>query len=571
MTGMDLFAVVAERSRALLDQARSVLRTPWLAAGIVTVACLAPFLDKAFHIDDPVFVWLARQIAGNPLDPYGFDVNWYGFLQPVSEANINPPLFSCLLAVAGSAAGWGEIPLHLACLVPACLAVLGTWSLAKRHGGHPLLAAVVMAIAPAFWVSATTLMPDVTMLSLWVLSLCALEKGFGDDSPGWCAVSGLLAGLCVLTKYNGIGLVPLMGAYAVARKVRVRTWALALLIPALLLAAFEAVTAAKYGQGLFVKSLGVLRLQRAAWSGSGGIRQVMAGIAFFGGGVIPALFLSPLVLSRVAVASVAGVVLSAAALLAGPGGIDPALGAHWALFGISCGFVLVLAGEDLARRRDPVSVLLFLWIAGTWLSGTLGNWSINARGFLPAAPAVAILLSRRFGERSPGDDRRPPTISPGPFRVAASLLLSLAVALPVVVSDRNLAGSARTAARSIAAKYPRGGGTVFFEGHWGFQYYMQESGFAPLDYSGTRLIPGDVVVVPSNNCFLLDIPAPAEAVLRLRPNRWVTTMGAARGAGFYTSVFGVLPYAFGRVAGESYAVLRPDRPLVVRAGKVRVE
>lgn len=571
MTGMDLFAAAAERSRVFLEKARTALRTPWLAAGIVTVACLAPFLDKAFHIDDPVFVWMARHVAGDPLDPYGFDVNWYGFLQPVSDATINPPLFPFLLAVAGSAAGWSEIPLHLACLVPACLAVLGTWWLAERHGGHPLLAAVVMAIAPAFWVSATTLMPDVTMLSLWVLALCALEKGFGDDSPGWCAVSGLLAGLCVLTKYNGIGLVPLMGAYAVARKERFRTWALAILIPVLLLAAFEAVTAAKYGQGMFRKSLGILRLQRAAWSGSGGIRQVMAGIACIGGGMIPALFLSPLILSRMAAASVAGIVLAAAALLAVAGGIDPALAAHWALFGISCGFVLVLAAGDLAGRRDPSSVLLFLWVAGTWISGTLGNWSINVRGFLPAAPAVSILLSRRFRERSPGDDHLPSTLPPGAFRVASSLLLSLAVALPVVVSDRDLAGSARTAARSIAAKYPRGGGTVFFEGHWGFQYYMQESGFTPLDYSGARLTPRDVVVVPSNNCFLLDIPAPAEAILRLRPNRWVTTMGAANDAGFYTSVSGVLPYAFGRVAGESYAILRPDRPLVVRAGKVRAE
>src|SRR5438270_5558613 len=43
---------------------------------VVTTAALAPFLNKAFHIDDPLFLWMAQQIAKHPLDPYGFEVNW---------------------------------------------------------------------------------------------------------------------------------------------------------------------------------------------------------------------------------------------------------------------------------------------------------------------------------------------------------------------------------------------------------------------------------------------------------------------------------------------------------------
>ena len=42
---------------------------------IAVVAVLAPFLNKAFHIDDPLFLWMAQQIAHHPGDPYGFAVN----------------------------------------------------------------------------------------------------------------------------------------------------------------------------------------------------------------------------------------------------------------------------------------------------------------------------------------------------------------------------------------------------------------------------------------------------------------------------------------------------------------
>ena len=37
---------------------------------------LFPFIDKPFHMDDPMFLWTARQIQKTPLNFYGFDVNW---------------------------------------------------------------------------------------------------------------------------------------------------------------------------------------------------------------------------------------------------------------------------------------------------------------------------------------------------------------------------------------------------------------------------------------------------------------------------------------------------------------
>ena len=40
-------------------------RAPLLLAG-ATVLTLVPFANKAFHIDDPLFLWAARQIRSRP-------------------------------------------------------------------------------------------------------------------------------------------------------------------------------------------------------------------------------------------------------------------------------------------------------------------------------------------------------------------------------------------------------------------------------------------------------------------------------------------------------------------------
>jgi hypothetical protein len=37
---------------------------------VVTAAALAPFLHKAFYVDDPLFIWMAQQIVRHPLDSW---------------------------------------------------------------------------------------------------------------------------------------------------------------------------------------------------------------------------------------------------------------------------------------------------------------------------------------------------------------------------------------------------------------------------------------------------------------------------------------------------------------------
>src|SRR5436190_12967367 len=66
---------------------------------VLLLAPLLVFLKRPFHIDDPLFIWVARHIQTDPLNPYGFAVNWYGFSMPMSEVTKNPPLASYYIAL----------------------------------------------------------------------------------------------------------------------------------------------------------------------------------------------------------------------------------------------------------------------------------------------------------------------------------------------------------------------------------------------------------------------------------------------------------------------------------------
>ena len=109
---------------------------------MVAAACLplALLSDRAFDIDEPLFLWLAEQITREPLDFFGFEVNWYGTSQPMYAVTRNPPLVGYAIAAAAAVVGWSERALHGVFLLPAAAAALGSLSIARRLAPNPPLA-----------------------------------------------------------------------------------------------------------------------------------------------------------------------------------------------------------------------------------------------------------------------------------------------------------------------------------------------------------------------------------------------------------------------------------------------
>ena len=534
---------------------------PLTTLALLVLLALVPFLNKPFDADDPLFIWAAQQIQSHPGNPYGFDVNWYGFSQPMWGAMQNPPLMSYYLALAAGLFGWSEAGLHFACLLPALAAVLGTHRLAGNFCRRPLFAALATLFAPGFLVSSTTVMCDISMLAFWIWAVVFWTEGVKQNSFWKLSAAGTLTALALLTKYNGLCLVPLLAAYGWMEKRAAGRWTVFLLIPMAVLCANEWWTFHLYGQPHFLASNQFAQANQT-FHGLEKSIKVLNTLAFTGGCFAAALFCSPgLWRKRVLLSFAAGAALLVELALAGGmaakdftwlAGNNHVWAEIQTLFWAAGGVcVLALALGDVWRKRDSGSGLLALWVLGIFGFAAFVYWMANARVILPMAPAVAILIARRLEQ-----NRR--AMSAG---IIFSLPACAALSLLLAQVDYQQAGIARNRAEQAGAQYAGRPGRVWFEGHWGFQFYMQKTGAWPVDFLCSMLAPGEIIIVPSNNCNLR-MPESGDVEIEAMPEfsacSWLSLYNAATGAGFYGG--GFLPFVFSPVPAEKYFVFHVLRP-----------
>jgi 4-amino-4-deoxy-L-arabinose transferase-like glycosyltransferase len=521
----------------------------------ITLAVLLPFAGKAVHTDDPLFIWTARQIRAHPLDFYGFQLNWEGWVEPMSSVTQNPPLASYWLAVVGSLAGFGETAMHVGFALAALAAVLGTVRLARRLCGHPFWAAAGVVASPIFVVSSTSLMCDTMMLAWWVWALCLWIEGLDHGSWPRLVASALLVGAASLTKYFGVSLIPLLAVYAWLDHRPVRAWLPCLALPVAVLAAFQAWTIYLYGHDLLLNAVAyATRLQVGGALPS----KILAALAFTGGGMAALLFAAPVLwpprLLAIGLGATGAVAVLAVAMgqvgqltLVGAGGIRWSLVLQLATWTVPGASALVLVVDDWRRHRTPASALLGLWVVGTLVFTSVLNWTVSGRNILPLLPAVSLLVVRRLEARSHAHVDR----------LWIPFALSLGLAMLVARADWQWAESARLAAETIRQR--AGTTPIRFEGHWGFQYYMEQGAAVALDRMRFELVPGDLIVVPGNNSYLF--PLPGERVqpafmLEADMSRGLATMSGAVGAGYYSDGWGPMPFVFGSIPPDQYMVFR---------------
>ncbi len=523
-------------------------------------------------MDDPLFIWTARHIQSNPLDFYGFKINWYGFQETASKFIENPPLAAYYIAFVAKLAGWSEAALHMAFFAFAVAAAIGTYYLAKELCQRPLTAALTGVLTPVFIISATTVMCDMMMTAFWVWAVFLWIMGLRKRS----VLNIILASLCVaassLSKYVGMSLIPLLLLYSLAK--RQGRWAWFLLIPSAMLAGYDLITRFLYGRGLLLNAASYA----ISYPGKGFLNFI-TGLVFVGGGLISAFFYSFFIWRKRTL--IAGALAVAALLALFPVrdflGLFPAALAryrddsafHWLfigqfyLFALGGAGALAAACSDLWNSRDAEALLLFLWIIGIFVFLCLLNWTINARTVLLIFPALGMLLMRAAGRA--GLHGRPA----GRFLVIIPLIPSLIIALAAARADYDWAGSQRAAAFSISSNYQGRGKNLWFLGHWGFQYYMEELGGKPADRTRTVVQPGDTFVIPENNCYVLPpflfAGYAITREMRVGPGGWAATMNPLAGAGFYgDKVSGPLPYMIAPVPAERYFILTAVRRFALR-------
>jgi len=530
-----------------------------LCPAIITALCLLPFLNKPFNIDDPLFLWTAQQIQTHPTDFYGFDVNWYGTVRPAAQIIKNPPGASYYLALTALLLGWSEVALHAAFLIPALAVAVGVYYLAGHFCSQPMLAALAAVLTPVLLVSGTSVMCDTMMVALWVWALLLWLRGLQRNHHGTLLLAAVLMVLCSLTKYFGISLMGLLFVYSLVKKRKLGHWVWFLLLPVIMLAGYQWATHGLYGRGLLGDAAAYATRHR--WDGGAAMLvKAVTGLAFAGGGLVTVLFYAPLLWSRrILVGAAILVVLMIAALAFmtkfGMVSLRPSEGVRWGLIiqlsvmtVIGLG-VIYLAAADMGQCRNAESLLLLLWVAGTFVFATFVNWAVNARSVLPMAPAVGILLIRRLEQRNRAGQRA----KTGWAKIV--LIPAAVVSLLVCGADYSWAQTTRRAAEEINQTFANRAAKVWFQGHWGFQYYMEAAKHEAFDGLHCQRRPGDIIIIPGNNTNTVH-PSAEEArrirTWRFARWRWLATMDSSVGAGFYADVWGPLPFAFGHTQPEKY-------------------
>lgn len=553
----------------------------WRDLGIlcgVVALVLLPLLNKAYHVDDPLFVWTARQILNEPLNFYGFFTNWGRSQTYMYSIMQNPPLLSYLLAPVGAVLGWREPVMHLSMLLLTMFTCAGTYMCARRFCSRPFLAAALAVASPGFLVSASQVMSDIPMVGCWAWAVYFWMRGIDEDRISLSLTGAAFIAAGELTKYFAFSLVPLLAVYTLLAAPQRRNHLYCLLVPVVTLIGFEFLCNRLYGVGLLSDATRFASQHRAI-SRANPVQKVQTALVFAGGALAATTLLIPWLWKRQYVLLWAGLFV---AVLVGnyalpearvmktvllinidnPGeeivsstDVNPTFLHHlqWALWTVGGIHCVVLALADIARRRDATSVMLALWIAGTFFFVVMINHFVNARVILPMALAVALLAVRRLDDNSAGGAQLAPVTQRAVWSVVGVALL-MSILLNYV--DYRLAGSARAAANDIMTE--ANGRTVWFSGHSGWQFYMEERGGHAIDQQRDTPLPGDLYVLPSNNW--QPIPVNASRVKSFHQKfypvpRWATTSHYQSYAGFYSDGAGPLPFYFGPVPEEIYLVV----------------
>jgi Dolichyl-phosphate-mannose-protein mannosyltransferase len=528
-----------------------------LILSVITVLSLLPFTNKAFYVDDPLFVWAGKHIQTEPMNPYNFKVNWSDTDTMMSDVTKNPPIACYYIAGAAAFIGWHETGLHIAFMLPALLVICGTFLLAKHFCKGSMAAALVTLLSPVFLVSATTVMCDVPMLAAWIFAIYFWIRGVDEDSHLYILASALLMAVCALTKYFGMALVPLLMIYAVMARRSAGWWLVYLIIPVAVLYWYQVTTKAAYGRGLLMDAVSFAYGARASnrWS----LSKVITGFSFTGGCALGIIFFGFALLDRwkMLYAALGLLVLVIAFWLMNTVGPPLRLPfqlpfqtifqvALMTLAGLS---IIVLAGCDMWRHRNAASLLLLLWVLGTYVFATFVNWSVNGRSILPMMPAVAILVLRRT--EALRSDARARSLN----HLLIPIILSAAVAFLVTRADFVQAQSDRHAAAQLCSS--NRGHTVWFEGHWGFQYYMEAYGAKPFNkMMKAKEAVGDVLIIPLNNTYLFSPPAEWTHLRDVRKVAVKSTMATMQktSAGFYSDAWGPMPFALRTAIPDEFEV-----------------
>jgi hypothetical protein len=472
------------------------MRDP-VKAAVFAVLTSLPWLNKAWHVDEALYLPVARRILEAPLDPYGFLFNWYGTPLPYTAINNTPPLLHYLLAGAWALTGGTEWAMRLLFLPFDFAAAWALYLLAEKYLEKPLLPVLLILSTPVWLLNMGHLMAEKPVMAFGLWAVVLAQRG------RWLPSAALLA-LALVAKYLAVVFLPVVLLALPTNKDRLK----ALALSCAPLFAYLLWQKAAPGAALLVTKESFL-LPTAGWT-----HRLRSILSFTGGGLL--------------VGAANPWAWGSALLFVPPLDIAPNMVRSLDRFS---GIVMACAGTSALWSALSGRKIYAIWTA-TALLVILAYWSVMARLVLLLAVPVILAFAEKYTVRL--------------AHVAAALALSFGLQWV----DSLHAGAYRETVRDFPGK------RLWSAGHWGLQEYVERAGGGVLS-SWDQPASGEPVIVPRVNSNVLAPPAGAKLASRYVESKVPLRLlsGWTGEGGFYSNVYGFLPFSLSTEPVEEISVV----------------
>ena len=516
----------------------------YVVLAAVVLAGIVPFASRAVHLDEHIFLHVARSAQTNWLFPQDTPWIFFGTQAANLAAHTHPPVGEYYLALLYSIFGqFQEIPFRLAFSVFAIAAVLGFYNLARRFTPHPFLIALLFAFTPAFFVYSPTMMMDIPMLAFLLVGF-ALYFGHIQGRRGRLPLASLCFILAVGTGYTALlplacfflGLIAARRPFREVAAVCAAPGALALWLVAMMI---------HFGEFSLARTVGYYASQGSV------TRNILATLSFLGGiTIFPGLIGGK---ARTIGSSI--LIASALTLFASWPSLVYRL---WFIVLASSGVMLLAAFVAGARRltttgKNHGEAFLTLWVPAVLLFFIVIADMINARYMLLAVSPLYLVLFTDSSER----------------RLISILIPTAALSLTLAYADFIFVNANRDLVEQTVVPLQQQGFRVWSGAESGLRFYLEQRGIVSLSTQDVSPGPGDLVVRHDGlfSYSLSERVATMVTVLKtftLNDSFPFRTYSAAAGAGFHDSGAGLVPFTFSRESFDRVQVAQMS-PLMPEA------
>ena len=531
----------------------TVLACAWPALLLAT-ACLLPFLNKPFLVDDPHFLMMARQIVRHPMHPMDFTVCW-NLSDDCTKAYLMTPgnaLMGYVLVptVLGGAREWMA---HLTQLVLVWIAIVAMTSLVFRFGwdrAHAIAGALLLVATAPFLPMASTAMPDILATAVALVGMERLAAWKAEQKWAQGAAAAIALGLAGFARPHLALLLPLAAFFLlestnpkeVLAQIRQRYWLFApVFAGAVLLLTIIAIT----------REHNLAINPPADFSGVKYIRNNLRSYLLYF--VFPLPLAACWAANRLKMGRRPLIVITAAAVLIAyffmrhhrP--LDPSLDLATSLDIV--GFVVLadLLFEAL-RKREDTSLFLLLWVLIPL--PIVYYIQLPVKYFLPCMPAV-ILLSFRLLEVCSARVARAAAI--------ALIVVGAGYSLLILRSDAEFARFGRDSMYRLIEQHVAAGERVWFGSQFSAYWYAPLAGATLTSSGGPQPRPGDLLVVGLNEGGVLTLARfPHRTLVDAISHKYRFGRTWGPGINLYTNMHGYWLWGFGENPDDRYELWRID-------------